>query len=74
MLNSYHHKNTKMKNHIFKNQSILPVTSELEVFDEDKKSYKLTKYYLPSIPWQLNDRNPCGYLYEFDKQIFVLSV
>ncbi len=73
--NSYQlQKIQNIKNHdITKNQSILPVTSELEVFDEDKKSYKLTKYYLPSIPWQLNDRKPGGYLYEFDNKIFVLS-
>ena len=51
----------------------LPLIEDLIIKAEDKSEYRLTKYFFPTIPWQLNDRKPGGYLYKYNDDIFVLS-
>ena len=39
----------------------------------DSSEYRISKYFFPSISWQLNDRKPGGYLFEYDDKIFTLT-
>lgn len=44
-----------------------------EIKSDDNSRYRISKYFFPSISWQLNNRKPGGYLFEYDNKIFTLT-
>ena len=56
-----------------KNYYNLSFLESKEINGNDNSKYKISKYFFPSISWQLNDRKPGGYLFEYDDKIFTLT-
>ena len=51
----------------------LSFLESLEIKSDDNSKYRISKYFFPSISWQLNNKKPGGYLFEYENKIFTLT-
>ena len=51
----------------------LSFLESLEIKSDDNSKFKISKFFFPSISWQLNDRKPGGYLFEYENKVFTLT-
>jgi len=61
---------------IYDNQEkiVTPMIKNVQLITTEKNNtYKLKKFYYPSLPWQYNKKKPAGYLYQHKDLIFVAS-
>lgn len=60
--------------HNEKDGFISPQVSENEIIISEKgNSYKMRKFYYPSMPWQFNKKKPSGYLYHYDNLVYSVT-